>query len=149
MTRISRHQMFMQMARVASQRSTCSRLNVGAVIVSHDNRIVSIGYNGTPAGQPHCIGNECPGRQECTLTTHAEVNALDYVPRGVQPAILYVTHSPCWRCVKAIQDSLVVATIFEIPYRKTDHLPLLGNVYQLTPAGYLVRWADQRIVESI
>ena len=52
-SRISRDGMFMLMALAASYRGTCSRLQVGAVIVK-DNHVVSMGYNGSPPGAPHC-----------------------------------------------------------------------------------------------
>lgn len=54
MGRISRNEMLMQMAEVVSQRGTCSRLQVGAV-VSRDGRIIAMGYNGSPKGLPHCV----------------------------------------------------------------------------------------------
>lgn len=146
--RISRHQMMMNVAREVSRRSTCCRLNVGAAIVSASHRIVSIGYNGAPPGIAHCAGNDCPGRLECHETVHAERNALDYVPRGITPYILYVTHSPCPECADIIDDSPLSWVVFEIPYRKTEHLTG-RNLFQLTPAGYLVRWHDQYIVRDI
>lgn len=51
--RISRDTMLMGMAQIVAQRGTCSRLQVGA-IVSRDGRVISTGYNGAPAGLPHC-----------------------------------------------------------------------------------------------
>jgi dCMP deaminase len=51
--RITRDQMLMQMAQVVAKRGTCSRAQVGAV-VSRDGRIIAMGYNGAPAGIPHC-----------------------------------------------------------------------------------------------
>ena len=47
------NELFMQVADLISFKSTCSRKQVGAVLV-HDNRIISIGYNGTPSGMEHC-----------------------------------------------------------------------------------------------
>lgn len=57
MDRISRDQMLMEIAEVVSNRGTCSRLQVGAVI-SRDGRPIVTGYNGAPAGLPHCIHDE-------------------------------------------------------------------------------------------
>lgn len=51
--RITRDQMLMQMAEVVAKRGTCARAQVGAV-VSRDGRIIATGYNGAPAGLPHC-----------------------------------------------------------------------------------------------
>ena len=56
-TRISRDEMLMEVAHVTAKRGTCSRLQVGAVI-SRDGRILVTGYNGAPAGLPHCTHEE-------------------------------------------------------------------------------------------
>ncbi|MBK8246365.1 MAG: hypothetical protein IPK85_03055 [Gemmatimonadetes bacterium] len=69
-------QMFLH-AVVASLRSTCGRLKVGAALVLGDN-ILSTGRNGAPRGLPHCAcGPEAP----CTASVHAEANAVAYAAR--------------------------------------------------------------------
>lgn len=152
--RISRSQMFMQIARAAAMRSTCFRLNVGAVIAV-DNRPVSIGYNGAPSGAPHCTGNACPGRHHCQETIHAEENAIDHVPEDLEGANwdLYVTHSPCPDCADLIvgRHSSVRRVFFEAAYRKTDHLANLARnveLYQVTPAGFVVEWITGEVSEG-
>lgn len=159
MGRISRAQMFMEMARAASKRSTCFRLNVGA-IVTQDNNPVAVGWNGQEPGAPHCTGNTCPGINpgHCG-TIHAEVNALTKaaILLGVkeEPAAvdLYCTDSPCPFCVEFItlDTSLIVERIFyEKPYRLSDHLEVLRGstgVYLVTPAGYIVDHFTRRVVE--
>lgn len=160
MARITRHVMFMQMARIASLRSTCFRLNVGALVVK-DNNPIAIGYNGQEPGALHCAGNECPGivPGRCG-TLHAEVNALtkagkllpDKYLSGVT-VDLYCTDSPCDFCTKFIrQDTSVnVRRIFyETPYRNTEHLKQLRGlieVYLVTPAGYIVDHFTRQVVE--
>ena len=72
--RISRDLMFMMMAEAAARRSTCRRLNVGAIL-TYQNNVVSIGYNGPPPGEPHCYGGDC-GVPMCTRSIHAEFNAI-------------------------------------------------------------------------
>lgn len=152
--RISRAVMFMEMAKLAAKRSTCFRLNVGAV-VTVDNRIVSIGYNGSPPGEPHCRGNNCPGRDGCKLTVHAEENALRYVPSscGLLIKDLYVTDSPCLDCATLILKSRVGRVFFATPYRDTAPLQLLHingiGVYQVMPSGYVIDWATRDVVESV
>lgn len=172
MGRISRQVMFMEMARVAAKRSTCFRLNVGAIVVQ-DNNPVSIGWNGQASGAPHCAGNDCPGIVPgCCGTIHAEVNALEKAGRIVEGGSdidLYVTHSPCVECLAAImENSLRVKRLFfETPYRSVDHLlQLLGpyrplnlwpsgmvqpkrrtSVYEVTPAGYVVEYFTRQVVE--
>lgn len=144
--------MFMQAAKVFAQRSTCFRLNVGAV-VTVDNRIVSHGWNGSPPGAPHCTGNNCPGRDGCHETIHAEDNALRYVPQSCQLLMkdIYVTDSPCLDCAQRILKSRVGRVFFGTPYRDTAPLQLLHvnniEVYQVMPSGYVIDWKTRNIVE--
>lgn len=150
MSRISRAQMFMQIARAAAMRSTCFRLNVGAVVVVN-NRPVSLGYNGVPPGKPHCSGNDCPGKEYCQETVHAEKNALERVPLLLStPWDIYSTHSPCIVCLNYMAGiNAVERLFFESPYRETDHLDLFRDrfkVYQVTPAGYVVDWFTKDVV---
>lgn len=156
--RPTRPQMFMEIAHVVAKRSTCMRLNVGAMIVQ-DRRIVSIGYNGAPAGAPHCAGNECPGKHHCHETIHAEDNALRHLPAGlrtrnnrVAELDLYVTDSPCEACFEKILDhhAHVRRIFFANPYRINDHLIGHGRdigIYRVTPAGYIVDWETKELVD--
>ena len=111
--RPSWQQYFMQMAFLASSRSTCLRRQVGAVLVK-DNQILSTGYNGSPKGVRHCseVGclrekNNVPSGQmhELCRGLHAEQNAIIQAglngssARGVT---LYCTHQPCSICAKMI-----------------------------------------------
>lgn len=83
---------FIRIAKEVSSRSTCPRAAVGAVIVK-DNNIISTGYNGAPAGEPHCLDVGCKIVDgHCTRATHAEENAiLQAVKYGVplEGATLY------------------------------------------------------------
>lgn len=99
---------FIATAILMASRSTCSRLNVGCVLVSNDehkNRIIAAGYNGFLAGAPHtsCVRD---GHEQ--LTVHAEQNAIsDAARRGVSVsgAIAYITHYPCIHCAKILAAS--------------------------------------------
>jgi dCMP deaminase len=143
--------MFMEIAQVVAKRSTCMRLNVGAVLVNKERSIVAIGYNGVPRGSPHCAGNECPGKHHCHETIHAEDNAMGHLPVGTQgPLDLYVTDSPCAQCYdKLVRDGRISRIFFATPYRITDHLVNslwdIG-VYRVTPAGYTVDWNTKELV---
>lgn len=147
--------MFMEIAHIVAKRATCFRLNVGAVI-THKNRIISIGYNGVAPGEPHCLGNDCPGRDHCTLTTHAEENALDYIPMHSSyddGLTMYVTDSPCVECArKIIKDTRVRYLYFQTPYRVTQGLHDLMNsnirVLRVMPSGIIVNWFSNEIVEE-
>ncbi len=157
MGRISREVMFMQMARSASLRSTCHRLNVGA-IVTQGNNPIAVGWNGQESGAPHCAGNDCPGivPGRCG-TLHAEVNALtkagSLIAKQDQASVdLYCTDSPCGFCTEFIlsNTSLQVERIFyETAYRDTSHLGRLNGivgVYIVTPAGYIVDHFTRKVV---
>lgn len=154
--------MFMEMARAASRRSTCFRLNVGA-IVTQGNNPIAVGWNGQEPGAPHCTGNSCPGvvPGKCG-TLHAEVNALTkaaQVLRGDRhfsldhEVELYCTDSPCVMCCEFIRHNtpLTVSKIFyETPYRDVSHLGMLKGlmgVYLVTPAGYIVEHFSRQVVE--
>lgn len=144
--------MYMMMARAASLRSTCQRLNVGAIIV-HNRKVVSIGYNGAPAGKDHCGGNDCPGRWFCHETIHAEHNAvtgLGKVDVTGKEMDLYSTHSPCRECCELIQWTPVKRVFFETPYRQADHLDRYRSqfeMYQVMPSGYVLEWFEREVVE--
>ena len=79
------HQYFLTITRNVAERSTCCRAKVGAVIV-RDKNILATGYNGAPAGLPHCIDVGClvytsrtPAgelEENCFRTIHAEINAI-------------------------------------------------------------------------
>jgi dCMP deaminase len=167
MGRISREVMFMQMARIASLRSTCFRLNVGA-IVTQGNNPIAVGWNGQEPGAPHCAGNACPGIVPGNCgTLHAEVNALTKAGQVLINADnhavdLYCTDSPCPFCVNHIRvgTSLTVRRVFyEKPYRDMsaldqlkipDHdecFPGVEGVYLVTPAGYIVDHFTRQVVE--
>lgn len=155
--RISRQSMFMEIAHVVSKRSTCFRLNVGAIIVGNDN-VLSMGYNGRPSGQEHCQGASCPGRFSCKETTHAERNAIDRLPLfdcdSTYPEFdLYCTDSPCQDCAKLIARSgLIRRVFFARPYRITESLDWLLtksiDSYQVMPSGYVVNWQLKEIVNE-
>jgi len=151
MSRISRHQMFMQVAEVASRRSTCFRRNVGAVIVANRN-IISIGYNGPPASEIHCTGNGCATNGKCTRAVHAEINALDRVQGGGGWTwSMYCTESPCPDCAKAIVDSKVAEVFYLNQYRLVEGIDVLLRggvmVWRMTPSGYVINYRTGELVE--
>ena len=113
-TRISWDEYFMQMAELTSQRSTCLRRHVGAVIVQNKH-VIATGYNGAPRGLKHCaeIGgclreelNVPSGeRHELCRALHAEQNAIiqaAVLGQSVDGGSIYITHQPCAICSKMI-----------------------------------------------
>ncbi len=99
---------FISTAVLIASRSTCSRLNVGCVMVSggkHPNRIIAAGYNGFLPGAPH---NSRIRDGHEVATVHAEQNAIsDAARRGISltGAVVYITHFPCLNCAKIIASS--------------------------------------------
>jgi dCMP deaminase len=96
---------FMGITFQVARRSTCDRARVGAIIVK-DRRILTTGYNGSPAGLPHCdeVGHLMVNGH-CVRTLHAEQNAIIQAALhgvGVAGSTMYVTHQPCLTCAKMI-----------------------------------------------
>lgn len=98
-------------------RGTCSRLQVGCVIADITGRIVQTGYNGTPAGRPHCKHlDDSP----CQDAIHAESNAILWAGRNgisVVGCTLYCTHTPCWDCSKQIVTAGIIEVVYGEEYR--------------------------------
>src|SRR5258706_2713075 len=100
----------MELAEKLAQRSHCVRAKVGAVLTK-DTRIVSLGYNGPPAGTHNCdeewpeTGCARDSKGSCSLALHAEQNAILYATKNnvsIKDATLYVTLSPCLACARII-----------------------------------------------
>ena len=116
---------FMEMAHLASKRSTCIRHTVGCVIVK-EKRILATGYNGAPKDLKHCEVVGCVRtklkvphgeRHELCRGLHAEQNAIIQAAIfgvSVKGSNIYSTHYPCSICAKM----LINADINEIIYDK-------------------------------
>ena len=104
---ISWDEYFMGIAQLSAMRSKDPNTQVGACIVSQENKILSMGYNGFPKG---CDDDEYPWNREGDLcdskyayVTHSELNAiLNYRGGSLEGTKLYVTLFPCNECAKAI-----------------------------------------------
>lgn len=110
---------FMGITFQVAQRGTCDRAYVGSIIVK-DRRILTTGYNGSPAGLPHCdeIGHLMIGGH-CLRTLHAEQNAIIQAAlHGVSVAgsTLYVTHQPCLTCAKMIINAGIKRVVYAGSY---------------------------------
>jgi dCMP deaminase len=149
MSRITRQQLFMEIAHSAAKRSTCFRGNVGAVVVIRNN-VVSIGYNGPAPGEDHCTGGEC-GQTGCVRSIHAEVNAVRRCfpvdPRG---ADVYCTHAPCENCASELIGAGIDRVFYCHPYRLTGGLSRLlaagKDVYRITPNGDIIEELTGRLI---
>jgi len=118
-TRPSWDDYFMGITFQVARRSTCDRARVGAIIVK-DRRILTTGYNGAPAGLPHCddVGHLMVGGH-CVRTLHAEQNAIIQAAlHGVSVAggTMYVTHQPCLTCAKMIINAGIRRVVYAGDY---------------------------------
>lgn len=120
---------FMDLAHTVATRGTCDRAYVGCVLVNTENRIVSTGYNGSIAGNPHCdeIGHTMRDGH-CIATIHAEMNALLYCAKegiSVKGCHCYVTHFPCLNCTKALIQAGISRIYYHEGYRIDDYALVL------------------------
>jgi dCMP deaminase len=111
---------FMKIAQDVAARSTCDRAFVGAVLV-REKRILTTGFNGSPAGLPHCDEEgHLMVEGHCVRTIHAEANAIIQAAlHGVSTkgATCYVTHFPCINCTKMLINAGVVRIVYDNAYR--------------------------------
>ncbi len=130
------NQYFMNLARLAAERSTCDRANVGAIIVNKENRIVATGYNGSVGRKtPHCdeVGHAMRD-SHCIATQHAELNCISYCAKEgipVRDSVIYVTHFPCLNCTKAIIQSGITKIYYAEGYRMDDFAIELLNINEI------------------
>lgn len=136
---ISWDEYFMGVAMLSALRSKDPNTQVGACIVSPDNKILSMGYNGFPIG---CSDDEFPWNREegetdidnkYLYTTHSELNAiLNYRGGSLEGCKIYVTLFPCNECAKAI----IQCGLKEIIYK--------DDKYAMTPSVK----ASKRMLEA-
>ena len=129
-------QAYMQTAKIFAELSHARRLHVGAIVVK-DDRIISIGYNGMPAGWDNdCEYEAAPGFGEAVpplLKTrpevlHAESNAISKLARsseGGDGATMFITHAPCMECSKLIYQSGIKKVYFGQAYRDSAGVEFL------------------------
>lgn len=112
---------FMGVAQLSAKRSKDPSTQVGACIVSQDNKILSMGYNGFPNG---CSDDDFPWSKELEkedpynakylYSTHSELNAiLNYRGGSLEGSKLYVTLFPCNECAKAIIQAGIKVLIYD------------------------------------
>ncbi len=109
---------FMGVAHLSGMRSKDPNTQVGACIVSKDNKILSMGYNGFPCG---CSDDEFPWEREgdeldtkYPFVTHSELNAiLNYRGGSLEGTKLYVSLFPCNECAKAIIQAGIRTVVYD------------------------------------
>lgn len=116
---------FMDTASRFAQLSSAKRLQVGAVVVK-DNRIISIGYNGTPAGWTNTCEDENGKTKDEVI--HAEANAISKLAKSSDEgdgSDLFCTHAPCIQCAKLIYGAGVKRVFYRESYRSEDGVDFL------------------------
>jgi dCMP deaminase len=122
---------YMELAVNLSKRSHCIRRHVGAVLTK-DTRIISIGYNGPPAGTHNCDiewpETGCPkdSKGSCSLALHAEQNTIIYATKNgalIEGSTLYVTLSPCIACARIIFSTGIKRVIYLHSYAEYKGIP--------------------------
>jgi dCMP deaminase len=129
----------MDIAQRTAELSHARRLHVGAIVVK-DDRIISIGYNGMPAGWDNNCEHEVwenTGGDEPDLISktrpevlHAERNALDKLAKGNEGGLgstMFITHSPCLECAKSIYGAGIIKVYYGNNYRSTDGIDFLNK----------------------
>ena len=140
---ISWDEYFMGVAKLAALRSKDPNSQVGSCIVSKDNKILSMGYNGFPIG---CSDDEFPWERtgetlktKYVYVTHSELNAiLNYRGGSLEGAKLYFSLFPCNECSKAIIQSGIKEVIYgDDKYAKTD--AVIASKMMFKAAGVIYR----------
>jgi dCMP deaminase len=125
---------YMKTAETFAELSSARRLHVGAIVVK-DDRIISIGYNGTPSGWDNNCEEELkwPNGEIRHLKSkpevlHAETNAIAKLARSTESGLgasLFVTHAPCLDCAKLVYQSGINSVYYRESYRSDDGINFL------------------------
>ena len=128
--------MFMTIAETVSHQSSAKRLKVGSIIVK-DDRVISIGYNGTPAGWDNCCEEVIEQHEDGGQLTktkdeviHAEANAIAKLARSSESgldATMFITHAPCIQCAKIIYGAGIKDVFYKYKYRDDEGLNFLNK----------------------
>jgi dCMP deaminase len=131
MSKLSFDQIFMNLASDLAKRSHCVKAQVGAVLTK-ETRIISVGYNGPPAGTHNCDEEwpetGCPrdARGSCSLALHAEENTILYAVKNgarLEGATMYTTLSPCLACARLIFSAGITTVYYQHSYAEYKGLP--------------------------
>ena len=153
---ISWDEYFMGVASLSSLRSKDPNTQVGACIVSQDNKILSMGYNGMPIG---CDDDEFPWNRDSEdpydnkyfYSTHSELNAiLNYRGGSLEGAKIYVTLFPCNECAKAIIQCGIKTVIYaEDKYEDTSAVKASKRMMRAAGVEYIAygRTGKQIIID--
>ena len=142
------HHAHLEVAETYARLSKARRLKVGAIVVK-DNRVISIGYNGTPAGWDNNCEEEISVTEDCYIDNggpaypitsvslktkpeviHAEANAIAKLARSNESGLdstMYITHAPCFECAKLIHIAGIKKVYFRQHYRSNNGIGFLNK----------------------
>ncbi len=134
---------FMGIAMLSAERSKDPNTSVGTCIVSEDNKILSVGYNGMPRG---CSDDEYPWEREgeeldtkYAYVCHAELNAiLNYTGSHLKNSRVYTTLFPCNECTKALIQSGITQVIY-LCDKYADSVSVMAAKRMMKSAGVTYR----------
>lgn len=107
---------FFSLTNLVATRSTCPRLSVGAVLVKN-KRVIGMGYNGAPDGEPHCIDEGCLMVDDhCVRTIHGEMNALINCLGNPYGGTMYINYESCSLCQAKLKAAGVTDIRWMEPY---------------------------------
>lgn len=141
---------FMGIALLSAQRSKDAGTQVGACIVSGENKILSVGYNGMPIG---CNDDLMPWEREGDplhskyfYVCHAELNAiLNHGGGSLKGSRVYTTLFPCNECAKAIIQSGIQEIIYlSDKYKETDSVVASKQMFDMVGVTYRAYQPDGR-----
>ena len=124
---IKRLPWYHEMLGVVKSRSTCKRKQIGSLIINPKTfHIVSMGFNGSPPGMPHCTEEGCLMVEgHCINTLHAELNALANLEGVYDELVMVNTHSPCLNCTKTLMAFRVKTCFYFEDYADSAREDLL------------------------
>jgi dCMP deaminase len=124
MERPTKYEYLMAVANLTSQMSTCSRLQVGAVLSTIDLTQFVVGYNGGAKGGPNACLRDEPGNCGCV---HAEMNAVAKATKGIH-VVAFLTHSPCEMCATLLINAGIILVYYQHEYRDSAGIDLLRSI---------------------
>jgi dCMP deaminase len=125
---------YMDVAERFAKLSSAKRLQVGAIVVK-DDRIISIGYNGMPAGWDNTCEDVVEIHEDGGIITktkpeviHAEANAIAKLAKGNESgdgSTMFLTHAPCIDCAKQVYTAGIKKVYYRNSYRDTQGVDFL------------------------
>lgn len=128
--RVTWDEEFMNLAIMASLRTSCKHHRTGCIITDQTKRVIALGYNGSTEGDLHCCdvgcakveGNPKTGKLERRRGSHAEINAIINCQdtKRLRGASLYTVLFPCYDCMKAINNAGIKEIVYLEEYKRVQ-----------------------------